>query len=122
MSHLQLTDGRDVSLGILREDDNAVSDVVFDRINVSVLRVNVNASVELDIGLGPPDHSLGFGPVGAGRCVVQPVEYPDAPCVRILHENFIAPGIDRYVAVNWIQIPDVTHGGTSHFDRPASIL
>src|SRR6266704_2871866 len=81
MRNFQLTDGLDVSIGIVRKHHNTVSDVVFYRIDVPVLRVHVNTTVELDIGLRTSNQPLRFGTVGIGRRIVQPVEDADAPRV-----------------------------------------
>src|SRR2546428_8737568 len=49
MRHIQLANRRDIAVRVARKHGNAVADIVFDGVNVSVLRVDVNAAVELDV-------------------------------------------------------------------------
>ena len=122
MRNFQFTDGLDISIGIVRKHHNTVSDVVFYRIDVPVLRVHVNTTVELDIGLRTSNQPLRFGTVGIGRRIVQPVEDADAPRVGVLKEYFVEPGVDCNGRVNGIRISNVANRRTRHIARPPGIL
>ena len=122
MGDLQVPLRLDITFGTLGKHDNAVADVVFHRINVPIGRVNVNATIELHVGLRTADHALGLGPRRTGRRIVEPVEYPDAPCIAVLQEHFVEPHIDSDRRVNGIGVADIPHRRTVHRGGTAGIL
>ena len=98
------TRGLDVSLRVARKYDHFVAGVGFDRIDVSILRIDVDAIVELDIRLRPRNDSFGFGKRRVGWRVIQPVEDAKSPIVVVHEDHFVIAGIDRHGAVNRIFI------------------
>ena len=56
----------DVAFRIAREDDDLVARVGLDRIDVSVLRIDIETIVELNVRLGPRDDAFRFGEWSTG--------------------------------------------------------
>ena len=71
----------------------------FYRIDVPAGRIDPNATVELNLGLGPPDHAPRFGRRLSRFGVVQAAEDLDAPGVGILKHNLVVLVIDGDRAV-----------------------
>src|SRR5438034_7384756 len=94
MGDLQVTLRREITFRVMRKHDDAVADVVLHRVNVPVGRVNPNTAVKLHVRLCTRNHTLRFGTRSASRRVVEAAEYPDAPCVAILKEDFVEPHVD----------------------------
>src|SRR5439155_12169862 len=91
-------------------------------VDVAIDGVNPDTAVELNIGLRTSDHPLRFGTRSAGRRVVEPVEYADAPRVAVLKEDFVEPHIDANRGINWILVEDAANRGAGHFGCIAGIL
>src|SRR5262249_59333174 len=100
----------DISIGIVLKNDNAVPDVIFYRINVAILGIHVDTTVELNIRLRTSDHSFRFGPRRIRRRIVEAIEHSNTPGIGILKVDFIQSRINGDGAVNWIRIEDVADG------------
>ena len=122
MRYVQLADRLGIAIGIIFEDDDTVSDIVFYRINISVFGIYVDTAVELNVRLRTPDHALRFGARRVRRRVVEPAEHANAPRVGILKIHLIQPCIDGHGAINRIRVEDVAHGRASHLGRLTRIL
>ena len=55
----------EISIGFAREHDDLVAGVGLDRIDVAVLRINIETVVELDVRLGTRDDPFRLGKCGA---------------------------------------------------------
>src|SRR2546425_9825429 len=106
MRSLQNACGLDVSIRLARKNDYLVSRVRFHRIDVTGLRINVDAVVVLDLGLGPLNDPLWFRAWDSRRCIVEPVEYPKSPVVLVHEDHFVEIQIHSDRAVNRILIAD----------------
>ena len=111
-----------VSIRLARKHDNLVSRVRLYRIDVTILRVNVNPVVILDVGLRPLNDPLRLRERNARRRIVEPVEYPKSPVVVVHEDNFIKIQIHRNRAVNRIHVPDRACRRTSYNTRLAGFL
>src|SRR5215813_8502636 len=90
----------------MREDDDLVAGVRFDRINFSDFGINVETIVELNLSLLALNHALGDCEWDAKWRIVGPFKYHRGPQVIILKDNFIELRIDCYRTEYWIGIPD----------------
>src|SRR5215831_17216222 len=122
MRDIQFADGFGISVRIVLKNDNAVPDVVFDGINVPVLWVDIDATVELNIRLRAPNDAFRFCARRIRRRVVETIEDPDAPCVGILEVDFVQSRINRHSAVNGISVEYVADGRTSYIRRCDRLL
>ena len=72
MGDMQLSEWRDITVGVVREDNNTIANIVFDGVDVSILRIHVDAAVELDIRFRPTE--VHTGEVFLPRSVRKPRE------------------------------------------------
>ena len=122
MRHIQLANRRDIAVRVARKHGNAVADIVFDGVNVSVLRVDVNAAVELDVCVFAADHPLRFRARGIRRSIVQPVKHPDAPGVGVLEKHLVVLNVHGDSAVDGIRVQNVSHRWPSHSHCLSGVL
>src|SRR2546425_11071970 len=100
MRDAQFANGFDISVGIILENDDAVADVIFDRINVAVLRIHIDTAIELNIGLGPANDAFRLSPRRIRGRVVQAVEYPNTPSAWVVQRDFIQSRVDSDCGLN----------------------
>ena len=97
---------RNVAVGFVREHDHPVADIGLDRVHVAILRVDVEAVVELDLRLVARDHALLFGKLLADRSVVGSLEYAGRPEIVVLKNNLIVQQVQPDGAVRGVGIPN----------------
>src|SRR5215831_16545190 len=103
MCDAQFANGFDISAGVILKYDDAVADVVFDRINVAVLGIHIDTAIELNVRLRAANDALRLSPRRIRGRVVQAIEYPNTPRVRILQVDFIQPRVDSDGAIYGIR-------------------
>ena len=117
MRSLQYARRFDISKRVVSEHDDLVAGVRFDRVDLPVIGVDVDAVVELDLSFQSLNHSLRLGDRRAGRSVGGALENPYCPEVIVLKNNFIELRVDGDVTVCGILVPNHPGRLTAHFDR-----
>ena len=104
MRSLENARGFHISFGIARKHDDLIAGVGLDRIDIAVLRIDVEAVVELDVGFRPGDDPFGFGGRSVRRSIVRAIEHTEAPVVVVHQDDFIEPRVDRDGTVDRILV------------------
>src|SRR5437868_8852249 len=103
MWSLQYARRFDVPNGVVSEHDNLVARIRFDRVNLPIIRIDIEAVVELDLGLRSLNYALRRGQC-AGWSSDGALENARCPEVVVLENNFVEVRIDSDVAVRRILI------------------
>ena len=105
MWSLQYARRFDVPNGVVSEHDNLVARVRFDRVNLPIIRIDIEAVVELDLALRSLNYALRPGQC-AGWSSDGALENACCPKVIVLENNFVEVRIDSDVALRGILVPD----------------
>ena len=104
VQRVQFAFRHDIALRIAGKYNHPVACVGFDRIDVAILLVNIEAVVVLDVRIAPLDDPLRLGHLSSRRRAVQTVENSCGPQVVVLKDDFIGCQIDSHRRVSGIRI------------------
>src|SRR5215470_12605548 len=97
-----------ISISFARKDDDLIACVGFNRIDVAILRIDVQTIVELDISFRTSDHSFRFRVWRVCGRIVEAIEYAQSPIVVVHEDDFVESSIDRNGTVYRILIANRT--------------
>src|SRR5579871_576716 len=96
----QLANRLGVTGGVVLEGDNHVPDVVFHGVHIAIRWVDIDAAIELHLGVIAHDDAARFGGGSAGLGVVEPAKNADAPQIVVLQKDFIALVVNSHGTVD----------------------